>query len=391
MKLMLLFATIVFCSCYGCKSNRDTPPSHRLKMTSTGYLVPDQVQEINRLKRGPIVNLDNGNILAVEGNQVFISKDEGRSWALYALIADTAQYDVSPGAMIRTSHNVIILSFANLKEKAHWNWQKDHHDSPGAVLPTYAIRSLDGGRTWQDVRKLHDEWTGANRDMIETTDGTVVLSSMIMRHNPGHHTVLTYVSKDEGKSWTSSNIIDLGGIGNHSGVMESTLVQLKDGRLWMLLRTNWGNFWQTFSDDDGITWKDTGPTAIDASSSPGMLKRLKSGRLVLVFNRLFPEGKKEYPLRGGDDNLSEVPANWQREELSIMFSDNDGVSWSKPVIVAKTTKKGSQLSYPYLFEVKPGVLWIMTLFQGELSIQLQEKDFVRSAGDKEPFDNKGQS
>jgi len=212
--------------------------------------------------------------------------------------------------------------------------------------------------------------------MIETTDGSIVLTSMIMRHHPGHHTVLTYTSKDEGKSWIASNIIDLGGVGNHSGVMESTLVQLKDGRLWMLLRTNWGNFWQTFSDNDGLTWKETGPTNIDASSSPGIIKRLKSGNLVLVWNRLFPEGKTEYPLRGGDGNLSEVPANWQRDELSIMFSSDDGKSWSKPVVFAKVTQKGEQLSYPYVFEVKPGKLWITTSFRGDLGINLYEKDFV---------------
>ena len=378
MKPGTLIAVILLCACYSCKTNNSdkTKAADEKKITSTGYQVPAKVEEVEGLKPGPFVRLGDSSLLAVDGNQTYLSRDEGRTWSAYTLIADTAKFNISPGALIRTSRNVIILSFANLKEKANWNWQKDTHDSKDAVLPTYAVRSLDGGKTWQDLQKLHDDWTGANRDMIETSDGSVVFSSMIMRHDPGHHTVLTYTSKDEGKTWTASNIIDLGGTGNHAGVMESTLAQLKDGRLWMLLRTNWGDFWQTFSDDDGLTWKDVGPTAIDASSSPGILKRLKSGRLVLVWNRLFPEGKKEYPLRGGDGNLSEVPANWQREELSIMFSDNDGNSWSRPVIIAKTTKKGDQLSYPYLFEVEPGVLWITTQFQGKLSIRLHEKDFL---------------
>jgi len=378
MQSKLAIAIILLCSICSCQTNNDNKVANEEKITSTGYQVPAKVEEIKGLKSGPFARLENGNVLTVDGNQTYISKDEGRTWSAYSLVADTAKFEISPGALIRTSRNVIILSFANLKEKANWNWRKDNHDSPGAILPTYAVRSLDGGKTWQDMQKLHDDWTGANRDMIETRDGSVVFSSMIMRHNPGHHTVLTYTSKDEGKTWTPSNIIDLGGTGNHSGVMESTLVQLKDGRLWMLLRTNWGDFWQTFSDDDGLTWKDVGPTDIDASSSPGLIKRLKSGRLVLVWNRLFPEGEKEYPLRGGDGNLSEVPANWQREELSIMFSDNDGNTWSRPVVIAKTTKKGTQLSYPYIFEAKPGLLWVTTQFQGELRIQLQEKDFLVS-------------
>jgi len=336
------------------------------------------------LKKGPFIRLADGGILTVDSNRSCISHDEGKTWITYPVLNDTSRFDIGPDALIRTSKDVIILAFENLKLKSTWNWQKDIHDAKGAMLPTYAVRSLDGGKTWQDLQKLHDDWTGANRDMIETSDGSVVFSSMIMRHNPGHHTVLTYTSKDEGKTWTASNIIDLGGIGNHAGVMESTLVQLKDGRLWMLLRTNWGDFWQTFSDDDGLTWKDVGPTAIDASSSPGILKRLKSGRLVLVWNRLFPEGKNKYPTRGGPEgkeqsamgsDLSEVPASWQREELSIMFSDNDGNSWSRPVVIAKTTKKGDQLSYPYLLEAEPGLLWITTL-HGGVRIKLYEKDFV---------------
>ena len=81
-----------------------------------------------------------------------------------------------------------------------------------AVAPTYAIRSLDNGKTWQDLQKLHDDWTGAIRDIIETRDGNIVFTSMMMRHNPGRHSVVTYTSNDEGKRWLHSNLIDLGGI-----------------------------------------------------------------------------------------------------------------------------------------------------------------------------------
>ena len=381
MKSKITISILLLCGIYSCNpknSNKDTTKKITSvgKTISTGYWVPDKVEEIKGIKPGLFVRLADNSLLAITGNQTYLSRDEGTTWSPFSLIADTAKFNISAGSLIRTSHNVIVLSFVNLKEKANWSWQKDIHDSPGSILPTYAIRSLDGGKTWQDLQKLHDDWTGANRDIIETSDGSIVFTSMIMRHNPGHHTVLTYTSKDEGKTWAAGNIIDLGGTGNHSGVMESTLAQLKDGRLWMLLRTNWGNFWQTFSDDDGLTWKETGPTDIDASSSPGLLKRLQSGRLVLVWNRLFPEGKKEYPLRGGDGNLTEVPVSWQREELSIMFSDDDGKTWNKPTVIARVTKKDTQLSYPSIFEAKPGKLWITTRFQGDLTIKLFEKDFL---------------
>jgi sialidase-1 len=354
----------------------------RTKFSSKGYWIHDKVEEIPGLKTGPFVRLGNGNILTVEGNKSCISKDEGKTWTEYPIFADSDRFDIRiERSLIRTKDGVIILAFANDKEKANWNWQNDIADSPDATIPTYAVRSLDEGKTWQDPQKLHDEWTGANRDMIETKDGNVVLSTMMMRHNPGHHTVLTYTSKTNGLNWIRSNVIDLGGVGHHSGVTEATIEQLRDGRIWMLMRTNWGVFWEAFSDNEGLTWKNFKPTKIDASSAPGLLQRLKSGRLFLVWNRAKPEGKSEYPMSGGDGISSEVAHSNNREELSVMLSDDDGKTWTKPVAIAGITEKSKikNLAYPRVFEAKPGEIWITTTysgFAGELSIKLYEKDFL---------------
>ncbi len=354
------------------------------KLSSTGYWIHDKVQEIPGLKTGPFVRLANGNILTIERNKSCISKDEGKTWTERPIFADTARFDIRiERALIRTSEGVIILAFANDKEKANWNWQNDIADSPDATIPTYAVRSLDDGKTWQEPQKLHDEWTGANRDIIETKNGNIVISSMMMRHNPGHHTVVTYTSKTNGLNWTRSNVIDLGGVGHHSGVTEATIEQLRDGRLWMLMRTNWGVFWEAHSENEGLNWKGFKPTKISASSAPGLLQRLKSGRLVLVWNRANPEGKNEYTLSGGDGISSEVSHSNHRGELSVMFSDDDGKNWSKPVVIAKVTdqSKVKNLAYPRVFEANPGELWITTTyssFGGYLSVRLYEKDFLNN-------------
>jgi len=349
------------------------------KNTASGYWIHDKAEDISGvIKGGPFIRLADGQLLTVLDNHACVSPDDGRTWTRHRIFEDDGPVVTgSAGALIQTCGNgAIIMAFINMNERANWNWQEDILDSPGAILPTYVIRSLDGGRTWQDLQKLHDEWTGAIRDIIETRDGSVVLASMMMRHNPGRHTVVTYTSRDEGEKWTRSNVIDLGGIGNHGGVTESTLEQLADGRLWMLLRTNWGRFWETYSEDEGLTWKAFGVTSIDASSAPGHLKRLHSGRLALVWNRYFPEGKKQYPLQGGDGNWSEVPVSNHREELSLMLSDDDGRSWSDPVVIARITKEDQQLSYPLIFEACPGEMWITTTFAGDLSIKLSERDFA---------------
>ena len=350
--------------------------------TESGIWLPDGVEESKGLKMGPFVKLDNGDILTIEETNCLVSSDQGKTWISYQMFENPEKFQISnERAILKTSEGVIILAFMNIKERKNWNWQAEISDSPGAILPTYAIRSLDGGKTWQDAQKLHQEHAGAVRDMIETRSGNIIFTSMMMRHNPGRHTVLTYTSRDDGHSWERSNIIDLGGVGHHSGVTESTIEQLNDGRIWQLMRTNWGTFWEAYSEDEGITWTHIAPTSIDASSAPGLLKRLESGRLALIWNRQYPAGKDYYPLRGGDRQWSEVRSSNHREELSIAFSEDDGVTWSAPKIIAKSYEVQNQdigkawLSYPYCLEYNSGELWVTTM-QGGLRIRLLEKDFI---------------
>jgi hypothetical protein len=351
------------------------------KMSSTGYWIHSKVEDMPGLKSGAFIRLEDNGILTIDNNNSCISYDEGKTWIKYPVFDEPEKYNITiqgTETLIKTRSGVIIAAFVNNNERANWNWDPEIIDSPGAILPTYTIRSLDGGKTWQDIQKLHNEWTGDNRSIIETKDGNIILSSMMMLHDPGRHAVVTYTSKTNGFNWIRSNVIDLGGLGHHGGVMEAPIEQLNDGRIWMLLRTNWGVFWESYSENEGLLWKDFKPTKIEASSSPGLIKRLKSGRLVLVWNRYYPEGKKEIELEGGDGNVSEVPVSWFRKELSMMFSEDDGKTWSTPVVIAKVTENGNQesLSYPTIFEANPGELWITTIYPGNLRIRLFEKDFL---------------
>ncbi len=384
---ILLFVIYGFKTTDNSKSLDHDPPETNIKelsnqegkITSNGIWIPENVEELEHMKLGPLVRLADGNILTVEGTNSLISNDEGQTWKAYPVFDGSDNLAISTErALIRTRSDVIILAFMNRKE-AVWNWQEDIQDAPNAFRPTYAIRSIDGGKTWQDLQKLHNEWTGAIRDMIETRSGNVVFTSMMLRHNPGHHTTLTYTTRNEGKTWERSNILDLGSIGHHSGVIEATIVQLKTGKLWMLMRTTWGTFWEAFSEEDIIRWEEVKPTTIQASTAPCLVKRLASGRLILVWNQRLPEGKDWYPLRGGNGQRQEVAMSDHREELSIAFSEDEGKSWGKPTVIAKITEKskGNRIAYPYLFEAKPGVIWITTM-QGDLRVNLQEKDFMGS-------------
>ncbi len=326
--------------------------------------------------QGPFIHLDDGGILAIHNNATIVSDDGGSTWSEpRPLFEKSLNIKVSnERALLRTRSGVIIAAFMNLNER-NWTWNNELHDAPDAKLPTYVMRSLDNGKTWQDIQKMHDNWSGAVRDMIQMNDGRVIFTAMKMMHDPGRHTVLTYSSSDDGATWESSNLIDLGGRGHHGGVTEPTITELKDGRAWMLIRTNWNEFWSAYSNNGGRHWQVLQPSGIPAGSAPGLVKRLASGRLVLVWNRPYPDGKDSWPLSGGDGLWSDTAVSNHREELSIAFSEDEGRSWSKSVVI--TRQKGKWLAYPYVFEQEPGQLWITTM-QGGVRLSLREQDFASS-------------
>lgn len=339
------------------------------------------------LPMGPFANLPDGNLVTVEDSDdakhSMISPDDGKTWERFPVFADPEKFRISyERALTCTREGVVILSFMNLVERSGWKWDPEIHDSPEAKLPNYVVRSSDGGRTWEAPQKMHDDWTGAIRDMIQLKDGSVVFTSQMMLHNPGRHAVLTYASADQGRTWKRSNLIDLGGIGHHDGAIEASFVQRQDESLWMLIRTNWGRLWQAESIDMGHTWRPIGPTDLDASSTPPILERLASGRLFLAWNRFHWDGTEDHPAAGGDHQWSGTRTSNNRQELSIAFSEDDGKTWSDPIVIAtvKPTDEGvyprREISYPYVFERRPGEIWLTAWRFGGFRAKLFEKDFV---------------
>lgn len=376
MKITQLFAFVAMWQLAGAL------PAQQPETQQSSIWIDSRVSELPTDKLGPFVHIADDKVLAIDSEATFISDDGGSTWSEPRPLTGASEKNIKVSnerAIMRSKEGTIIAAFMNLNER-NWTWNNELHDAPDAKLPTWVMRSEDGGRTWSHVQKMHDDWTGAIRDMIQTKDGRIIFTAMKFQHDPGRHAVLTYSSTDDGRTWKASNLIDLGGTGHHGGVTEPTLTELPDGRLWMLIRTNWGEFWSAYSHDGGRFWRILQPSGIAASSAPGMLKRLSSGRLLLVWNRPLPEGKSEWKLSGGDGLWSETPVSNHRDELSLALSSDDGKTWSDPIVIARTqipsdSKKKRWIAYPYVFEHQPGELWLTTM-QGDLRVRLRERDIV---------------
>lgn len=349
-------------------------------------LLQERVSALPFSHQGPFVRSADRAIWAVDARGALVSRDEGRSWTRRAIF-DEARFESSgERALLRTREGVILYAFLNRKE-LDFRWDDARGPLEGCRLPVYLSRSADDGVTWAAPVQLQDGWCGAVRQLIQLRSGRIVLVCQQAKADPGRHVTTILFSDDLGQTWQSGETIDLGEAGNyranvaglrastHGGAIEGTVTERADGTLFMLLRVPHGCFYWT-SSRDGSKWGAPIPSPLEASDSPGMLTRLASGRLALVFNRYRDPVK-----RAG-----------RRDQLSLTFSENDGLTWTPPqVIAASVPTKGAResagwLSYPYVFEPEPGRLWLSTM-QGALSATLSEEDFLRPV--ERPLDGGG--
>lgn len=332
---------------------------------------------------GPFLPLDNGALLTVTDEGIRTSTDDGRSWsAPRALGAFTPPGTPCPGLLAKSRTGTLVLIYHD-KDTYRRVWdEREKRYSDDSRQDIWSIRSTDGGRTWTDRCRFFSGYGAVFINAVATRGGRLVVPLQGLLCDRTHHATCTFVSADDGRSWRRSSIIDLGGHGNHDGAFEAAVLELTDGRLYLLIRTNLDRFWEAFSEDGGLSWRTIRPSALDASSAPAHLLRLASGRIALAWNRLYPERltnteKASYPRTGGDCQLTSVLTSWHREELSLAFSEDDARSWSAPTVIARAP--GKALAYPYIFERSPGVLWITTRhpLEPRVRIALHEEDLAK--------------
>lgn len=349
----------------------------------SGRWIDPRCTPLECTKNGPFVQMDDGTLIIVEGKGLRTSADGGKTWSEPGPpIASGVNMEHAGhvGQILRSRNGILSVVYLNFDGyKFEWDDEKNE-PRPTCKLELWAVRSVDGGKTWIDNQLLLGGYNADFMGFVETREGRLVVAVEHLDPELKRWIVCSFSSDDEGMTWRRSNWIDLGGRGHHDGAVEPMLVELKDGRLMMLIRTNLDWFWRAYSDDGGRYWRTIGPTDIDASSAPGWLTRLASGKLVLVWNRLNSERKGEWP-RSSNRSAAETSPSWHREELSIAFSSDEGKTWSKPTIIAY--HDGGQLAYPYVHERSPGELWVFTRYTFEpggkpgtpLAVRLNEGDF----------------
>ena len=119
-----------------------------------------------------------------------------------------------------------------------------------------------------------------------------------------------FLSDDGGKTWRlGKGKVDL----PKRGAMEPEVIELPDGRVLMVLRSQLGYIAASYSKDGGDTWSKPIDWGVKAPEAPATLRRIPAtGDLLLIWNNTFAKGKNH---RG------------KRTPLTAAISSDGGKTW----------------------------------------------------------------
>ena len=137
----------------------------------------------------------------------------------------------------------------------------------------------------------------------------------------GRHKTIIQYSDDDGRTWkeSKSKLISpcyAGFNGSNEGACEPAIEQLRDARIWMLMRTQAGFLYESYSEDNGTTWSKAISSRFNTSTGPPNIMRHKNGCLVVCWNNCeMPPRHEGEGVYGG------------RDALHIALSDDEGKTW----------------------------------------------------------------
>lgn len=343
-KLLLFFCLLEIQSGL-CQSGTSDPP-----LFERGKVYSSDGEDFAINAYPVIASLPNGDLFCVwtagrKGDQESyrivgaFSKDQGKIWTTPTLLFQNENaLDADPNILIDGQRILIFSTTIPLPSKIEKSqiWMRSSQDmgqswgQPVRVtMPhRYVAGKIHIGHKLTDGTLImgyaYDNW--AEQGMIPATEGEMDIKSGVLR------------SKDGGKTWTAGGDLyaSIPKTSPHavSGVDEPATVVLKNGQIFVLLRTAGTHFYQSFSRDGGLTWKKPTPSPLTSHNAPAALWRLRNPdpEVVVVWNN-SPKA---------------------RTPLCVALSKDNCRSWSVPKTLA--SPEGVQSSYPSITQASDGTL-----------------------------------
>jgi Neuraminidase (sialidase) len=233
------------------------------------------------------------------------SKDSGRSWSgKYTLQENVGGMNVMEPDLLRLKSGKVLFLYCRKNSEADCR--------------PYVRLSRDDAKTFSDPEALpidpYPSYTGMNHDRaIQLKSGRIVEP---LWYTPDyriqrHIVTRAYYSDDEGRTWKQSRtLVDIPD--SKAGAQEPGVVELKDGRIMMWIRTDKGKIYRSFSNDRGETWQHVRNLDEDASHTYAYTSiEFLDDRVLFTYYAGPPAGVKSEPR--WSLKLKAVPISWLYE------------------------------------------------------------------------------
>lgn len=275
---------------------------------------------------GPDEGPDNYVMLAT-------SADDGKSWSDVKVVID-------PAGPIRAFDPCL---WVDPRGRLWLFWAQAHSwwDGRAGVWAIHTAKPGQENPKWSEPRRLSNGIMMNKPTVLANGEwhlpvsvwemGTGRVADPSARHNLGAEIgANVVVSADQGKTWERR-----GGVRVPERTFdEHMLVERRDRSLWMLVRTRYG-IGHSESRDGGKNWSVGGPSGIPHINARFFIRRLKSGRLLLVRHN--------------------PPQGTQRSHLTAYLSEDDGKSWTGGLLIDERVG----VSYPDGVEAPDGTLYVI--------------------------------
>ena len=275
------------------------------------------------------------------------SYDEGETWVERRILFGDGQENLMCPHLLRMKNGdlgliyVLHVDCKNGVDKYGRGYNK-------GIL--HITRSKDEGLTWSEPLRITnpDEcYCFENGHGITLKSGRILLPMAYHRYDPKGYggtsiygVITFYMSDDDGYTWFEGpqRVYGLPEDVTETGLQEPAPYQTESGRIRVFCRTDLGVQYETYSDDDGMTWSPAVPNRrLSSPCSPMVMKR--AGKYtVAVMNPIPRYNGRDLcsPFTGGDD----------RNPLVVLISEDDGATFSKIKMI--DPRVGGQ--YPDLFD-----------------------------------------
>ncbi len=276
----------------GCINNpEETTADNKTLMDTLEYVVAPVGPQNTRNSEAAIVPLKDGSLLLawtefygdsgadhaparIVGK---ISLNEGDTWGeKYTLVENDGGQNVMEVNFLRLNTGKIAIFYV----------QKNTESTDCRIIMR---TSADEGKTWVEPKQLSpsNKYTGlTNGRSIRLKSGRILLEAW-----EGGYSYCV-ISDDDGVTWRDSERVKPTG----GECYENACIELKDGTVMMLMRTEIGGQYKSLSTDGGETWSDPVSTSLVGSAAPVSISRIpETGDLLAIWNH-NPGTQKRNPL-----------------------------------------------------------------------------------------------